>query len=321
MEFTTISNNGSLGQYTNSCIWITILHFLKYVKRNATITLTQIRNDAEFNYPNDEAFDLDKIPHKTALQNFLNKHHLAVHIYYSNDKKKEHITVDKWLGNTAITFGDPLDDGSNVIPIVSYGNHFELIISGTESMLPLELDQRLINDDKVVIKTHNIKEKQVNPNSALIEPLCDELFILKTEMAKLQDQYNEMCKDDKNNSIEILHQIKKQKLDELNKMELELGKLNNDAKSFDTIKALGEDVTHHTSQITGNVIQLLSNMSKKAHEIENINKQMSGRVINIEYNIKMNKLLDMIKSIQGMIDEKEKKLNALLENHISATKS
>lgn len=312
MEFKTISNNGSINQFSNSCIWISVWHFIKYVQNNELIDVAQIRKDAEFNYPNNQEFDLDIPAHKDSLVKLLNKYNLCIHIYYANTKKDN----NKWLGAIALIFGDAQMDGFNVIPVVAYGSHFELIVSGTETTLPLELNQKLIQMDKISIKTFdtnsiNVPTKKYNDGEiSNVQKICDDMVLLKDNVIPLQNQIelnNEQikCYEDK---INTLQQSKKISIGHVTSLEKELGKLNNSAKSTENNQEC------QTSNLVPQIMKILEDMKKISSETEIYDKQLSQVMEEIKKLEDETHVLNVkLLSINAEINDKEKKISTLLE--------
>ena len=128
INFTTQKNNGgdNSGNYSNQCIWISIIDYLNGVLGN-NINLDEIRaigstNNTRINSTR-EMFDTDF--HNESLIQVASVFDLQIHLYVSfKDKSSGSLVISKepnWI------IGDY--SSSNVVSIVSYGAHFELITS------------------------------------------------------------------------------------------------------------------------------------------------------------------------------------------------
>jgi hypothetical protein len=126
-NFKTKKNNGSdgSGDYTNQCMWMTFLGFLNYVLGN-NFSLTQIRelassNNVKLNNPGEE-FRVDD--HFGGLLNLAELLGLRIHFYLPIEDSTGQLVIPNrpdWI------IGEP--SARNVVSIVSYGAHFELITS------------------------------------------------------------------------------------------------------------------------------------------------------------------------------------------------
>ena len=128
INFTTKKNNGgdNSGNYSNQCMWISIIDYLNCVLGN-NITLDEIRaigssNNTIINGTR-EMFDTDL--HKESLIKVASVYDLQIHLYVSFKDKTTGVLVISKKPNWII--GDY--SSSNVVSIVSYGAHFELITS------------------------------------------------------------------------------------------------------------------------------------------------------------------------------------------------
>lgn len=129
--FTVKNNDGSNGNigYSNQCMWLSILDFLNGVLGN-NLTLEEIRNIAS-NNGNDlingklERFDDEK--HIKALTTITELFDLQIHIY----PLLSGINIQE---NVEVISDDPISivgnySAPNIVSIVSYGDHFNLITS------------------------------------------------------------------------------------------------------------------------------------------------------------------------------------------------
>lgn len=133
VTFKVISNSGRIGTYTNQCLWISIMDYLNKVlipKPEPEITIEQIRgmgSPQDFDIPiNDTNEFFDTVIHHASLQNILLIFNLNIKFYLTT-----HVQIDGQytyviLKNTPeYTVGDITSP--NILSIVHYGNHFELI--------------------------------------------------------------------------------------------------------------------------------------------------------------------------------------------------
>ena len=132
LSFKTISNSGSLeGIYSNQCLWISILDYLKNVKNYYDLTLNELRLIAsgesyepvdqeieEINKPN-SIFDFFK--HKRSLDRVIETFDLHI-VFYQTVNESGSIKLDN---NSSFSYGNI--ESPNILNIICYGNHFELI--------------------------------------------------------------------------------------------------------------------------------------------------------------------------------------------------
>lgn len=131
--FTTKNNNGqdNSGIYSNQCMWISIIDFLNGVLNN-NVNLEYIRklgsSDGRKINNSNEPFDTDE--HLNSLLYVAQKFDLQIHMYIAFRNGDETIVISEepnWIiGNSS---------ASNVVSIVSYGAHFELITKINERKL------------------------------------------------------------------------------------------------------------------------------------------------------------------------------------------
>jgi uncharacterized protein YukE len=123
MEYIAIYNSGNEGDSTNQCLWISIIQYLNFVlgynldfKR-----IRQIAKNRELFQINgtQEMFDFEK--HMEALRNVLSHFNLQIRIYFANMTEEGNSFIDI----RSQDIGSP--KSGNIVHIVSYGAHFELI--------------------------------------------------------------------------------------------------------------------------------------------------------------------------------------------------
>jgi hypothetical protein len=126
-SFKTKKNNGGdeTGKYSNQCMWISLIDFLNNVLGN-NLSLDEIREIASIRGTriNDARNVFDTDLHMEALLNVTRLFDLQIHVYISfRDKTGALVIQDE----PNMTIGD--FSSRNVVSIVSYGRHFELITS------------------------------------------------------------------------------------------------------------------------------------------------------------------------------------------------
>lgn len=164
--FTAKYNGGgdNSGNYSNQCMWISILDYINGVMGN-NLNLGEIRRIASGNgrlkiNGTRERFDSDL--HLASLRNLASEFDLQVHLYVSFRNKDDELVIGdepNWIiGNYS---------SSNVISIVSYGDHFQLITSigsrilyggKIKSLDVFTPDINLILGKKIIPKKGNFKQ-------------------------------------------------------------------------------------------------------------------------------------------------------------------
>ncbi len=120
--FRTIPNTGRMDGYTNHCMFISILDYLRNVK-NINVKLSEIRRIAELDETtHNSMFDITDPRYFGCLDKICRHFRVKIEIYYAN---KSGFQDERWLGRSAWSFGY----SDSVIPIVAYGYHFELIVN------------------------------------------------------------------------------------------------------------------------------------------------------------------------------------------------
>lgn len=193
--FKTEKNNGSDGsvQYSNQCLWLSILSYLTNVMGNDS-NLTELRhlasgNGASINGKYEE-FDFHK--HEQALRNVIESYDLQIHFYRSF--KNENKGVGKRqsqliIGNEPLIYGNI--ESTNIVSIVSYGNHFELITEIGLRKLYRGLYDNIGNVDKIgdfVPKRDLIigkKSSKIDKLTKIQLSKIDELFEINNNLEKI----------------------------------------------------------------------------------------------------------------------------------------
>lgn len=126
-KFGVKKNNGSNGnnRYSNQCMWLSILDYLNGVMGN-NINLDEIRAIGSRNNTgiNNVMEQFDTKLHFQSLLNVIETFDLQVHFYVVTTDKNGDLTISN---NPNMIVGEV--SSSNIVSIVSYGYHFELITS------------------------------------------------------------------------------------------------------------------------------------------------------------------------------------------------
>ena len=147
--FTVLQNNGRDNNFVNTCLFISIKHllecmalkFLEASKNTHQLSISELRDIANFSGSNNEIWDKDKPSHVACLQNLCKKLDIQICILYANF---DQATKSYWIGpfkdHIYGSFVPTYRRGS----IAAYGNHFEAIISKTSfsdefSLIPVHL--------------------------------------------------------------------------------------------------------------------------------------------------------------------------------------
>lgn len=200
--FTTKKNNGNdnSGNYSNQCMWISILDYINDVMGN-NLNLDEIRriaigNDRLNINGTREQFDTDL--HLTSLKNLTYEFDLQVHLYVSFKNKENKLVIGdepNWIiGNYS---------SSNVISIVSYGAHFELITSiGSRVLYGGKIKDSSIftpNINLILGKKIILKKGYNKPNSRIHEKVT---YIKKINSNEISSNEDEEEKKENNYGIE-----------------------------------------------------------------------------------------------------------------------
>ena len=166
-EFKTFGNSGRISgrtEYSNQCMWISLLNYLNDVLGN-NLSIDDIRDIASSNNTPinniDEQFDF--MVHSYALFNVLESFDLQLHIYIpARDDENNKI----FINDNLLVLGNI--ESNNIVSIVSYGSHFELITQ-------IE-NRKLYNNKMAKMNTNNFV-----PNISLATG-CDNISSLSIEL-------------------------------------------------------------------------------------------------------------------------------------------
>lgn len=158
LYFETIGNNGSIENYSNQCLFISIFHYLKYVMNNTSVTVKNIRTIAGLDETTGHTmFDKDDERFKNCLNKIANHYNVQINFYYYNNVENRKI----WLSDIKHVYGNSV----NIISIVTFRLHFELIVSMPK--LRVKYNYNKLNSDgwKIVRHTINHKTDMYNKNN------------------------------------------------------------------------------------------------------------------------------------------------------------
>jgi hypothetical protein len=126
-NFIDIFNNGWIENYSNSCMWISILQYLNNVL-NIPININDLRTMGKINQNENHSIFDDTIPrHLEGLQNIANAFNLEIICLNVDDNKK---LYDKTHVASILRIVTSETDPNNLnkVYLASYGMHFQLII-------------------------------------------------------------------------------------------------------------------------------------------------------------------------------------------------
>lgn len=202
INFTTKKNNGgdNSGNYSNQCMWISIIDYLNGALGN-NINLGEIRAIGSSNNTriNGTREMFDTILHYDSLLNVVYTFDLQVHMYESFKNRNGILVISKepnWV------IGDY--SSTNVISIVSYGGHFELItsigkkklyrgfLSSYDKFTPtrdLALGKKINKTSKKELdEIDNLLETTINLNIVIVN-IEQNIIKIKTELSDLENSF------------------------------------------------------------------------------------------------------------------------------------
>jgi hypothetical protein len=210
-NFGVKKNSGSdnSGKYSNQCMWLSIIDYLNGVLGNNfnldTIRAIGSNNNTKINNKTEE-FDTEY--HLKSLINVSNTFDLQIHLYIAFTDNTQQVVISNepnWIiGNQS---------SQNVVSIVSYGSHFELITSIGDRQLyggKIKDNNKFIPNRELAL---GIKINEVNKLSQSQLSRIDELLEisvnlkrvvldlekeLKSNQLRLSDLENSFILDEKN---------------------------------------------------------------------------------------------------------------------------
>lgn len=208
-KFSVIRNNGSDGtnRYSNQCFWISICQYLNKVL-DIDINLEELRNIASpqnSNIPiNNETQEFDTTKYFSALQNIIETFSLQIHMYITYRDSSNQLVINN---EPDYIVGELFN--TNIISIVSYGSHFELITHiGSRQLYPNIKESELFIPNKELALGKKMSYYK-NENEKEIEELLDlntffnvNIITLQQSIKKYKNMIstleNEFYKENKN---------------------------------------------------------------------------------------------------------------------------
>ena len=133
----TISNGGTdnIRGYSNQCMLISILDYLRYVTKQVpeSTSIVDFRRDNKINESNwsqNSEFNYENSSQMAILRAIAFRYNLSLQIKYLNQNNRG----VEYIGNVAFEIGN----GRQIVPILAFGNHFQLIIEN-ESVLSRDI--------------------------------------------------------------------------------------------------------------------------------------------------------------------------------------
>lgn len=225
-KFTTIENDGNIDGMSNQCLWISIKDYLTYVK-NYDITVRQIREIGNLGPDTEKIeFNEDNPQLKNALEEIANFFDLKIEIYSvlpnrapdpnMFDVINNQIPVPRLIVNKNLI---------NIVPIASFGGHFELITSGCH-IIQLHLINQPKNLHTFTPKVYSKKKEiYIDP-----ETLVDKQE--KTVASKLYNIINNKLTIEYLNLYKIKLENEKFKKEDVNLLNISSNNLNEEDKSI-----------------------------------------------------------------------------------------
>jgi hypothetical protein len=122
----TIHNNGREKEkdYTNSCMWISILDYIRHIRGNKSVTLKALRQLADSDLPEDKnaEFDNKNKRYTDGLLNICLVYNIQLRIYSRNSRGKLILSDVYPPPGSSLALQNP-----DIVNIMSFGRHFELI--------------------------------------------------------------------------------------------------------------------------------------------------------------------------------------------------
>lgn len=127
----TLKNGGRRENYENSCMWISIHDYLKKVL-NIDITLEELRNQGDANQPRDkkELFDSSIIRYVEGINKISEIYNLVIKVYSRDPENPDNLILSDVY--PFIEFGKINNGNKNIVNIISFGYHFELLIQSRQ---------------------------------------------------------------------------------------------------------------------------------------------------------------------------------------------
>lgn len=271
--FETISNSGSLPELpgvSNSCMWISILHYLRYFGGQTQLSLKDVRalgnvGSAEHN---NKIFDSKLVFHSDGIERICRHFNIQINVYA--------IGINNLLVIQDI-FPHPSKRGpnynpTNILRIASYGMHFEIITKSTQLGINLSTSSTGVTipespkNQKLVFDAE--KEEYIDQNDVENKLLTyRQLIIGKTGVEKDSIE-SEIKRLEKNlDKIKIIVSknvtINKELLNDLNKRKDELEKeISTATKLYQDLLSQGYDKNNHL------IVEMISKIENDQKELE-----------------------------------------------------
>ncbi len=190
-SITTISNNGSGDNMLNQCMWISIRDYLNY-HRGENRTVRALKQSVGLGPDTDHTeFDEENPGYVDALTRLCRQYEISIYlIVASRDGTVRQISLDGKGNLFPINIINP--NAPNIVYIASFGNHFELIVSGPNYTLSKHSSSTSTSAPyEPKVKIHNIyvnvnpkepKEKTRAENEILIVETLQDIDIYEREI-------------------------------------------------------------------------------------------------------------------------------------------
>tara|TARA_B100000674_G_scaffold484212_1_gene489284 strand:- start:430 stop:1536 length:1107 start_codon:yes stop_codon:yes gene_type:complete len=196
-KFMDIFNNGTIENYTNSCMWISILQYLNNVL-NIDINIHELRDMGKMSrYENHSIFDADIPRHLEGLQNVANAFNLEI-VCYNVDGDKTLYDRDNVVSLARVIKSVTNANNLNTVYLATYGNHFQLITKCDYHNIDIARyfpDYNYERDENKFLVFNDDSNGYVNVNELIVRNK-----LLEEEIKKLEDEIKtlKLLKDDKN---------------------------------------------------------------------------------------------------------------------------
>lgn len=188
----TISNGGtdSIHGYSNQCMLISILDYLRYVtkqlhKSTSIADFRRVNNINESNWSQNSEFNYENRSQMATLRDIARKYNLTLQIKYLNQDK----SGNQYIGNVAYEIGT--GNGSQIVPILAFGDHFQLIIEDENVLSRDIIDTKLSRKYKAHYYNKTTQEYENLDNiSNKNDKVYEELEIYNTLIKNLNSQLN-----------------------------------------------------------------------------------------------------------------------------------
>jgi hypothetical protein len=196
-------------EFSNSCLFISIHDYMRYVHGNTTVTVDGLRNEVnfigynkDFSFYNEDRSGTDIIisPSQESLKliEFLDKKEYKIQFYDIDRRNNKIVKTFQFPDNSTAKF---------TIPIASYGNHFELITSinsGDQNAVNLEINRDLLKKDgrieepyglafyinRVLVRSVDIDQELMKK----ITQILDKIDLYNKELEKARIKYMDATK-------------------------------------------------------------------------------------------------------------------------------